>query len=317
MRTAPRQESAPQALDAIGQFYRDQGRFLEAEEMLQRLVTLLEERNPDHPDLPAAYNNLATVYRYREKYSEAEKLYRRAMATLERTRGPDSPEVARAMSNVAEASLEMGRYGAAEDLIERAAGILEKAGPQYASDLAVTLDQLAKVYFSQKKTEKTREALNRSMEATRATLGAQHPNYARTLSYLATLETSEGDYKNAEKHYRQALEILEGALGRPPADGAGAGGLRSVVADEKKGRGGELAGRARSADTGALGLHERVPYWPGDAAGHRRATVPDPHHLGALPLRVVADGGLASARLHGGCRHSGAHLGGDVFPRQA
>jgi tetratricopeptide (TPR) repeat protein len=202
------------ALDAGGRFFRDRGRYLEAEEHFERAVAILEERAPNHADLPAARNNLATVYRLRGRYDNAEKLYRRSLAALENTFGPNDPEVATALSNIAEVSLEMGKADAAQRLLDRAVSILKQGGPSVQDRLPATMDQLAKAYFTGKKYNEAEKTLRASLEVSRAVLGPGHPDTARTLSYLATLEATQGHFGEAQKLYEQALENLEGAVGK-------------------------------------------------------------------------------------------------------
>ena len=87
------------------------------------------ERFPD-PDLRLArsLNNLAAAYAAQEKYAEAEPLYRRALAILEKVRGPDHPDVATALSNYAALLQATNRGAEAAKLEARATAIGEKAG---------------------------------------------------------------------------------------------------------------------------------------------------------------------------------------------
>ena len=51
-------------------------------------------RGMDHPDVAAALNNLAEIYRTLEQVGEAEALYKRALYILEKTYGSEHAEVA-------------------------------------------------------------------------------------------------------------------------------------------------------------------------------------------------------------------------------
>ena len=54
-------------------------------------------------------NNLAMLYKSEGKYSEAERLYRRALSIFERSLGPDHPHVEACRANLAGLLSEMGR----------------------------------------------------------------------------------------------------------------------------------------------------------------------------------------------------------------
>ena len=204
------------SLDGAGRFYRDQGRLLESEQLLEQAVRILEAAGENHPDLPLARNNLATVYRLRGNYSAAQKLYRASLAVLERRLGPDDPEVAAALSNLAETALEAGEFMRGQELLERAVGILDAAGDAGLERLPATLDQLAKAYFAAKKYSPAEAALERSLAVGRKRLGPGHPSAARTLSYLATVKTTQGKLADAQRFYEQAMETIEGAYGKEP-----------------------------------------------------------------------------------------------------
>src|SRR5690606_37526727 len=126
----------------IGRFYRDRGRYLEAERMFERSLAVLAAAGEDHPDLPVARNNLATLYRMEGKLSAAERLYRQGLAVLERRLGSDDPAVAGALSNLAEVLLESGENVQAERLLERAVNLLRATEGPGRERLPATMDQL-------------------------------------------------------------------------------------------------------------------------------------------------------------------------------
>jgi len=52
-----------------------------------RLPNKTPKLEPDHPDVAGSLNRLAALYRDQGRYSEAESLYRRALAIAEKTLG--------------------------------------------------------------------------------------------------------------------------------------------------------------------------------------------------------------------------------------
>jgi tetratricopeptide (TPR) repeat protein len=76
-------------------------------------------------------------------YAEAEPLYQRSLAIVEKALGPEHPHVAPILNNLAELYRAQGRYIEAEPLYQRALAIDEKAlGPDHP-DLATDLNNLA------------------------------------------------------------------------------------------------------------------------------------------------------------------------------
>ena len=72
-------------------------------------------------------NNLANVYRAQGKYSEAEGLFKRALAIREKALGASHPDVGQTLHNLANLYLNQGKYSEAEGLYKRALVIREKA----------------------------------------------------------------------------------------------------------------------------------------------------------------------------------------------
>ena len=71
-------------------------------------------------------NNLAELYRVQAKYVEAEALYKRAMAVLEKALGPEHPHVANVLENMAKRCRNMGKEEEAEKLEARVKEIQSK-----------------------------------------------------------------------------------------------------------------------------------------------------------------------------------------------
>jgi tetratricopeptide (TPR) repeat protein len=60
-----------------------------------------KEGSPRHLEFAQHYESLANLYRAHERFSDAEVMFRKAIAIRERAFGPEHPEVAQALSNVA------------------------------------------------------------------------------------------------------------------------------------------------------------------------------------------------------------------------
>jgi tetratricopeptide (TPR) repeat protein len=71
-------------------------------------------------------NNLALLYKAQGMYVEAEPLYKRSLAIMEKAFGPDHPNVATVCENMAECYKKVGKEKEAEELEARAREIRSK-----------------------------------------------------------------------------------------------------------------------------------------------------------------------------------------------
>jgi tetratricopeptide (TPR) repeat protein len=81
------------------------------------------------------------------KYSEAEGLYKRALAIRETALGANHPDVAQTLNNLALVYADQSKHGEAEALYKRALAIRETALGANHLDVAWTLNNLALVYL--------------------------------------------------------------------------------------------------------------------------------------------------------------------------
>ena len=76
--------------------------------------------------MAASFNNLASLYQDLGNYTEAEPLYRRALAIMEKAVGPEHPNVAASLENYAVLLHETGRADEAAKMEARAKAIRAK-----------------------------------------------------------------------------------------------------------------------------------------------------------------------------------------------
>jgi tetratricopeptide (TPR) repeat protein len=67
-----------------------QGKYAKAISVAKEVIAIDEKAfGPDHPNVPTSLNNLALLYSSIASYTTAEPLYRRSLASREKTLGPD------------------------------------------------------------------------------------------------------------------------------------------------------------------------------------------------------------------------------------
>jgi tetratricopeptide (TPR) repeat protein len=70
-----------------------------------------------------ALNQQAGALYQQGRYTEAEPLYKRALAIWEKALGPDHPELAQSLNNLSVVYQDQGRYAEADTLLKRALAI--------------------------------------------------------------------------------------------------------------------------------------------------------------------------------------------------
>jgi tetratricopeptide (TPR) repeat protein len=155
-RQQPDSLAAARALFDLGEVYRGQARFGEAEPVLKRAVALLERvQGIAHASLVRPLNSLALVYRAQGQYAQAEPLAKRAFSIAEGAHGPEDPALASVIGNLLAIYLAQGRYGEAEPLFRRSVTLKERAlGPEHPA-LAFSLNNYAALL---RRTQKQDEA---------------------------------------------------------------------------------------------------------------------------------------------------------------
>jgi tetratricopeptide (TPR) repeat protein len=203
------------SLDRLGRLYQSQGRYSEAEPLLQKALELRCQRlGEGHPDVSTSLNNLALLYSAQGRYTEAEPLYVRSLSIRERRLGEDHPDFATSLNNLAALYRDQGRYAEAEPLYVRSLSIREKQlGPDHP-DFATSLNNLAALCRDQGRYVEAEPLFLRSLSIMERQLGADHPDVAISLNNLAGLYDTQGRYAEAEPLHVRSLEIFERQLGK-------------------------------------------------------------------------------------------------------
>jgi tetratricopeptide (TPR) repeat protein len=105
----------------------ERGHYARAEKLFAAAVKEAEQFGGNDPRLARSLNDLAAAYAVQGKYADAEPLYKRSLAILEKVYGPNAPSVATALSNYAQLLRATNRTGEAAELEARAAAIQAKA----------------------------------------------------------------------------------------------------------------------------------------------------------------------------------------------
>jgi tetratricopeptide (TPR) repeat protein len=132
------------------------------------------------------------LYVQQEQYDQAEPLFQRSVAILEKAATPGRPDLGLALANWADLYARQRRFSEAEPLYQRSLPILEKTlGPNHP-DLGYILANLADLYARQRRYAEAEPFYRRSLPILEKSLGANNATVAIVLSNLAGLIRNQG-----------------------------------------------------------------------------------------------------------------------------
>ena len=149
-------ESAPAGASLGRKWEEADARLSGLSELVQRAL-----RAQSASDAAMNLGDLALQYHRQEKFEEAERLYRHALAFREKFFGPDHASVATGLNNLAILLRDQGRYEEAADLLHSSLAIMERAlGPDHPK-VARRLSNLANLALQQGKFEEAKYLFER------------------------------------------------------------------------------------------------------------------------------------------------------------
>ncbi|KAF2726586.1 hypothetical protein EJ04DRAFT_582580 [Polyplosphaeria fusca] len=198
----------------LGDFYRNQGRLVEAEAMYSRALQGSEEAlGPKHESTLLTVNNLGNLYIDQGRLAEAEVMYIRALQGREEVFGPKHVLTLNTVHNLSLLYANQGKLAEAEAMYDRALqGKEEVHGPKHISTLQ-TISNLGNLYKKQGKLTKAEAMYDQALQGKEEVLGPKNPSTLRTIRNLGSLYKKQGKLTEAEDMYVRALHGFEEALG--------------------------------------------------------------------------------------------------------
>jgi CHAT domain-containing protein/uncharacterized protein HemY len=144
------------------------------------------------------------------RYTEAEPLFKRALAIAEQALGQDDATVSWILAELAGLYDSQRRFTEAVRIYQRSLAIAEKKSDEHG--VAVILNNLALVYRQQGNFEAAEPLFKRSLGYVEKVMGAV-PETAHVLNDLARLYRDQDRYAEAEPLFKQALEIRLATIG--------------------------------------------------------------------------------------------------------
>lgn len=191
-----------ESLAEVGMVIRSRGDYAAAEPLLRQALDLRRRLLPEsHPALADSLSSLATVKRGLGDLQAAEALYREALDLMIRTRGDAHAYVATVTNNLAGVLRLRGDLSEAERLFRRALAIRRETLGDRHPLVAMNLNDLGHLLFEAGAIDQAEslyeDALNAYPEG--------HPWRSATVFNLGRVHEARGDYRAAERMYREAL----------------------------------------------------------------------------------------------------------------
>jgi tetratricopeptide (TPR) repeat protein/transcriptional regulator with XRE-family HTH domain len=197
-----------------GQYLQVRGRYVEAEPLYQRALSIRERLlGLEHAEVAAVLERVADLSQERGKYVEAEPLFLRAQTIYERQTKPDHLRLAMTLKQLALTYTKQGKYAEAETLFLRALHICEQQLGETHPSIAGILNCLALTFSEQGKYAEAEPLHLRALALHEQQLGPDHRQLASPLNDLAILYAMQGNYVKAEPLLQRCLHICEQQLG--------------------------------------------------------------------------------------------------------
>ncbi|RXH21359.1 hypothetical protein XH99_23555 [Bradyrhizobium nanningense] len=191
---------------------RSAGRYSEALQLAQAMVASLEKTS-NNRDLAAALNNLAQIDADQGHDDQAEPLYKRAIALMEKGTGQGSVEIAPLLNNLAALYQRQSRFTEAEPLFRRALVVREQALSREHPDVGQSLNNLATYYVKQQRHAEAEPLFQRALAIYQKAAGPEHPAVATVLNNIGQVDRDLDRDADAEAPIKRSLAIREKVLG--------------------------------------------------------------------------------------------------------
>jgi len=209
-----RKRSQVRELVARGEALMEQGRYGEAERLLQRAVAVSRSiPGADTLESATALTQLATCLRSVARFSDAGPLYQEALFIAARASGHESVEAATIYRELAALEHAAGNWARGVPFAQTAVRLRRRALGADHPLLAGDLMTLAALLEGLRDFQTSERLYRRAIAILERAAGDTHPDIAVALNNLAAVQHARRRLKQAERLYRRALALDEARFG--------------------------------------------------------------------------------------------------------
>ncbi|HTS47088.1 MAG TPA: tetratricopeptide repeat protein [Bryobacteraceae bacterium] len=192
------------ALTNLGGVYNAQGRFALAEPLLRESLAVASQSAITGPALADSLVDLGQLYRLEGDSARAEPLLQKALVIYEKV---NDPHQAGALNELGLMAMDEKKFAIARDYLSRSLSVYQKIVGSTHLFAARVKAGLAEAFLGERDIQKARTLVAEALTTERQALGSQHCEYARLLTLAGKVEEAGRQGKQADKYYRQALDI--------------------------------------------------------------------------------------------------------------
>lgn len=208
------QESG-RSLWALAQLRYQQDRFVDAKQLYNRSLHILETTDAPPTDVSALLDDLAEVYADEQQWSLAKQTYERALEVDRRVLGDDHPRIAMRLNNLAIVAQNSGDLKLAETLFLDAIRRDERAYGDQHPETGTARGNYGLLLHREGRLADAEPLLRSALDVELKLYGPNNYNVAYARVSLAMLLHDQGNLPAAETEFRQALVVYDKSL---PAD---------------------------------------------------------------------------------------------------
>lgn len=187
--------------------------YVKSELMFLRALHEAERFGAEDARVGTTLNSLGLVYRAEKKYTEAETVYRRALAILEKAYGGNSIDVANVNFNLATIMFDQSHHQSALPYLQRTMVAYQALLGGDSLKTGAVLCMLGDAYRLMKSYSEAEGPLRRCADIREKDGGMQNPELASAQHSLALVLQGQGKLSQAEARYKLAEKIRETTLG--------------------------------------------------------------------------------------------------------
>lgn len=187
---------------------KEQGRYEEAEKLLQKALTI-SEKSAGKNDVANAdiLSQTGALYKDLKQYDKARTFYKRAFDMDMSVHGPTHPDTAADFNNLAALEGEVGNYKLSKEYFEKALNVrLNKLGPDHRLT-AKTYMGMAELNRLEKRYPQAFDLCVKAMDIQRRALPQEHPDRAECLDIMGSIFRDQGEREKAVGFYKESLAI--------------------------------------------------------------------------------------------------------------
>jgi serine/threonine protein kinase/Tfp pilus assembly protein PilF len=208
---ASSQESG-RSLWALGQLRYRQDRLVEAKELYNRSLDVLETAAAPATDVSALLDDLAQVYADEQQWALARQTYERALEVDRRVLGDDHPRVAMRLNNLAVVAQNIGDLKLAESLYRDAIRRDELAYGDQHPETGAGRGNYGLLLQREGRLAEAEPLLRSALDVVLKLYGPENYKVGYARVSLAMLLHDKGDLPASETEFRQALDVYDNSL---------------------------------------------------------------------------------------------------------